>query len=63
LGITELLDYLGHACGGPGLGAADGGEAVHRRAVDGLEKPQVLGVGRGGGVFGSWGEEVLVADG
>lgn len=63
LRIAELLDDLGHACGGLGLGAADGGEAVYRRAVDGLEELQVLRVGRGGGVFGGWGEEVLVANG
>lgn len=61
--IAELLDHLGHAFGGPGLGAANGGEVVHRGAVDSLQELQVLGVGRGGGVFGGWGEEVLVADG
>lgn len=60
--IAELLDHLGHACGGFGLWAADGGEVVYRCAVDGLEELQVLGVGRGGGVFGGW-EEVLVAHG
>lgn len=60
--VAELLDHLGHACGGLGLGAANGSEAVHRWAVDGLQELQVLGVGRGGGVFGGWGEEVLVAD-
>lgn len=63
LRVAELLDNLGHACGGLGLWAADRGEAVYCRAVDSLEELQILRVGRGGRVFGGWGEEVLVANG
>lgn len=63
LAVAELLNDLGHACAGLGLRAADGGELVNGFAIDGLQQLQVFWVGRGGGVLGGRGEEVLVAYG
>lgn len=61
--VAELLDHLGHAGSAFLVGAADGREAVDGLAGDGLEELEVLGVGGGGGVLGSRGVKVLVANG
>lgn len=61
--VAELLDHLGHARGGIGVGAAGGRELVDGGTGDGLEEVEVFGVGGGSGVLGSRGEQVLVANG
>lgn len=61
--VAELLDHLGHAGGGISIWAAGGYEGVDGLAVDGLDQVQELGLGGGGGVLGSRGEQVFVADG
>lgn len=61
--VAELLDDLGHAGCGVGVGTTSGDEGVHGVAVDCLDHLKELGVGGGRGVLGSRGEEVLVANG
>ena len=63
VGITILLNHLGHALRRAGVGAADGDELIHRLAVDSLQKLEVFRVGRSGGMFRGRREEVLVAHG
>lgn len=61
--VAELLDDFGHALGCVGFWASDGSEGVDSFAVDCFDQLEELGVRGGRGVFGGWGEEVLVADG
>ena len=61
--VAVFLDDLGHAGCGVGVWAAGGREGVHGVAIDCLDHLEELGVRGGGGVFGGWGEEVLVSDG
>lgn len=61
--VAELLDDLGHAGGGAGVGATSGDEGVHGVAIDCLDHLKELWVGGGGWVLGGRGEEVLVANG
>lgn len=61
--VAELLDDFGHALSRGGFRASDGREGVDGLAVDRLDQLKELRVRGGGGVFGGWGEEVLIADG
>lgn len=60
--VAELFDDFGHARGGGGFRASDGGEGVDGLAVNCFNQVEEFWVRGGGGVFGCWGEEVLVAD-
>lgn len=61
--VPEIGDELRHALGGLGVGAANGEERVDLLAGDLVDQSEEFGVGGGGGVSGSRGEEVLGTDG